>query len=53
MAGHALEPQPGVGGRAPEPQLDEVAGRALEHQPGEGDLGLGHQQDEEDPVVEV
>lgn len=53
MAGHSLEHQPGVVGRALEHRLDEVVGRALERQPGEGDLDLGHQQDEEGPVVEV
>lgn len=52
--GHALEHQPGVVGRAlVEHQLGEVVGRALEHQPGEEDLGLGHLQDEEGPVVEA
>lgn len=54
VAGHALEPQLGeVVDRALEPQVGEVVDRALERPPGEGDLGLGHQQDEEDPVVEV
>lgn len=64
VEGHALEPQPGGGGRVLEPQLDAVVARALELQPdvvvghalelqqGEGDLGPGHQQDE-DLVVEV
>lgn len=51
--GLAVDQQPGeVAGRALEPQRGE-AGHALEPQPGEGDLGLGHQQDEDGPVVEV
>lgn len=54
VAGHALEHQPGVVGRAlVEHQLGGVVGHALEHQPGEGGLGLGHLQDEEGPVVEA
>lgn len=52
VADRALEPQPGEADRALEPQPGE-AGRALEPQPGEGDLGLGRQQDEDGPVVEV
>lgn len=53
VAGRALEHQADVAGRALEHQVDEVVGRVLGHQPGEVDLGLGHQQDEEGPIVEV